>query len=120
MRAEIWISHLDRQVLLTDEPGVPTEVCGFVSEAARDAAVKRGYATVSEIGFPSDVHLGPFECPEDGGWGEAGEIAKAKARELGYELEYYSIHFDYSDDEFEGSATPFTPFWEFGDDYDDS
>lgn len=101
MRAEIWIIHDERKILLTDEPGVPTSVCGYVSEAARDAAMKRGYATVSEIGFPRDVHLGPFELPEEGGWGKAREIAEGKAKELGYDLEFYSIDFDYSDDEYE-------------------
>jgi hypothetical protein len=110
MRAEIWIIHADRKVLLTDEPGVPTSVCGFTSEAARAAAAARGYATVSEIGFPSDVHIGPFDCPAEGGWGEAGDIAEAKAKELGYKVEYYSMDLDYGDDEVGAFVIPAIPF----------
>lgn len=42
---------------------------------------------------PTDAleFLGSFDIPENnGGWGEAGEIAEAKAKELNTRVEYHS------------------------------
>ncbi len=72
-------------------------VCDLVSEQAARAAEARGYATVSEIGFPKDCFLGSFEMPHEGGWGKAKEMAQAKAKELKYELQYESMYFDDDD-----------------------
>jgi hypothetical protein len=99
MSIDVWIIHSQRVILVTDDPGVPMAVCSYVSEEARDTALARGYGTVSEIGFPKDVYFGPFPEPEGGGWGEAGQIAEAKAKELGYRVEYSSIIFSMFDDE---------------------
>lgn len=34
--------------------------------------------------------LGSFDMPEGAGWGEAGEVAEAKAKELNTRVEYHS------------------------------
>ncbi len=76
---DIWIIHSEKRVLVTDMPGPPTAVCGFVSNEAAQAAKERGYATVSEIGFSQDVY---FRAET---WKAAFEIADGKAEELGYD-----------------------------------
>lgn len=80
MSIDIWIIHAERKILVTDFPGPPAAICGFVSEEARAAAAQRGYATVSEIGFPSDCHLGADD------WEEALRLAEQKAQEFGYRV----------------------------------
>jgi hypothetical protein len=90
------------------------EITGFISEAARAAAIARGYPTISEIGFPSELYLGSFELPAEGGWGEAGRIAQAKAAELGFQVEYESFVFPSDDDaEDEYQAAPCRMRWIF-------
>jgi hypothetical protein len=78
---EVWLIEPKRQVLVTDYPGPPGDITGFISEEARQAAQARGYATVSEIGFPSDAFLGRFDD-----WPAALEIANAKAAETGFKV----------------------------------
>lgn len=80
MSIDIWVIHSERKILATDYPGPPAAVCGFVSQEAKEAAVQRGFPTVSEIGFASDCHF----TAED--WGEAQTIAEAKAKALGYRI----------------------------------
>ncbi len=88
MKAEIWVIPPERKVLLTELPGPPASILGYISEQARRAHKARGgLPTVSEIGFHKELFLGLFETPEMG-WGKAGELARAKAVELGYEVEY--------------------------------
>jgi len=89
-RVEVWVLDERREVLVTDIPGPPASVCGFVSQEVRTAAEERGYVTVSEIGFPRDCFLGGFDLPEGNGWGKAFEVAEAKAQELGYRVVYES------------------------------
>lgn len=78
---DVWIIHSEKRILVTDFPGPPAAVCGFVSGEAKQAAQARGYATVSEIGFPVDCHAS-FED-----WTPALEFANSKAKELGYTVE---------------------------------
>lgn len=96
LRIEVWVIPSKKQVLVTDFPGPPAVICGFVSEDARRAAQARGYATVSELGFPSECYLGHFPEPDAGGWGQAVDVAEAKAKELGYAV-VYSSAWDYDD-----------------------
>lgn len=88
MKAEIWVIPPERKVLLTELPGPPASILGYISEEARRAHKARGgLPTVSEIGFHKELFLGLFETPEMG-WGKAGELARAKAVELAYEVKY--------------------------------
>lgn len=104
MTAEVWILPNRKQILVTDFPGPPSEICGYVSEEARQAHLARGadsLPTVSEIGFPAELFLGSFEMPLGGGWGEAQEVAEAKAKELGYEVVHETTPFPSDDDDSE-------------------
>lgn len=85
---EIWIIHSERRILVTNLPGPPAAVCGFVSEEARAAAQARGVATVSEIGFAKDCYL------KANGWEEANRLAQEKAVELGYKVKYEDRFFE--------------------------
>ncbi len=84
---EVWIIPAKKKILVTEYPGPPAAICGFLSQEAKEAAQKRGHATISEIGFPSECLLGSFESPTFG-WGKAKEAAETKAKELGYIVEY--------------------------------
>jgi len=101
-KVDVWVIPHAKIVLLSELPGPPSCICGFVSQEAQEAAQKRGYATVSEIGFPRELYLGSFDLPVDGGWGEAEQVARAKAEELGYKVSYGEIPDDedyfYDDD----------------------
>jgi hypothetical protein len=79
---DIWIIPIQKTILVTDLPGPPAAICGYVSSEAKKAAQERGYPTVSEIGFPSDLHLGPFHD-----WKAAREAAEARAQALGYTVD---------------------------------
>jgi len=85
---EVWILRKQRKVLITEFPGPPMSICGYVSQEAKQAATARGNPTVSEIGFRKDDYLGEFQLPISGGWGEGERLAKEKAAELGFEVEY--------------------------------
>ena len=78
---EVWIIEPKRQILVSDYPGPPGSICGFVSEEARQAAAARGHPTVSEIGFPSSAYLGHFDD-----WPAALAVAHAKAAETGFRV----------------------------------
>lgn len=84
-KIDVWTLHKSKRILVTDEPGVPVEVLGYVSAAAKAAAEARGHATVSEIGFEKSNHAG-FED-----WAEAQEYANLKAAALGYTVDVHSI-----------------------------
>lgn len=88
MSIDIWIIHSEKKILVSDYPGPPAAICGFVSEEARAAAQRRGFATVSEVGFPTECHL----SAED--WAEANSIAEAKAKELGYRVKQEDMFMD--------------------------
>jgi hypothetical protein len=78
MDAEVWVLHESKQVLVTDLPGPPGEV------------ITSSDGTIGGTCFPGDVFLGYFPLPI-GGWGDAGEVAKVKAAELGYTVRYSSM-----------------------------
>lgn len=83
MDLQVWVIAQRRVVQIDDHPGtVPAIITGYVSEDAAKAAEARGYATVSEIGFPSDAFVGMFND-----WDNAWKAANEKAKELGYEVE---------------------------------
>lgn len=92
---DVWIVHKRKVVKVTDYPGVPTEVTGYVSEEAKQAAESRGHATISEIGFNRD-DWGNFET-----YGEAEEWATEKAKELGYEVELSYQDLDFDEDDYD-------------------
>lgn len=81
MNIDIWIIHSEKKIMVTDIPGVPTSVTGYVSEEAKATAEARGYPSISEIGFPTDCHL----TADD--WTEALRLASEKAAELGYKIQ---------------------------------
>ena len=104
---EVWLIEPEKKILVTDYPGPPGAITGFVSEEARQAAQARGYPTVSEIGFPSSAYLGKFDD-----WQKALEVANTKAAETGFkvaqedrfmdsptELGRFLAEFDEGDDE---------------------
>lgn len=103
---DIWIIPSEKRILVTDFPGPPAAICGYVSEEAAVAARKRGHPTVSEIGFPTDLHLGPFDD-----WKTAREVADAKAKELGYAVEMEDSMF--ADPDEEGDEA----YWDWGFEY---
>ena len=91
-KIDVWTMHKSKRILVTDEPGVPVEVTGYVSPEAAAAAQARGHATVSEIGFNRDDHAS-FDD-----WGEAQKFAFDKAEKLGYIAETHSIFEAWADD----------------------
>ncbi len=97
-KLDVWTMHKSKRVLITDEPGVPTEMLGFVSQAAADAAGARGFATVSELGFSTADHA-DFDD-----WREARKYAEPLAEKLGYRVEEQTLEFgdvgDWPDDDF--------------------
>jgi len=104
-KIDVWTLHKSKRVLVTDDPGVPVEACGYVSQEAAQAAQARGVPTVSEIGFNRDDH-GGFDD-----WDEAQKFANEKAKALGYTVDVHSIFepwADFDDDE-----------WDDDDDFDD-
>lgn len=80
MNINIWVIHQEKKILVTDLPGVPASITGYVSAEAKAAAEARGYPTVSEIGFPKDCHL------TAGDWTQALRLAGEKGAELSYEF----------------------------------
>ncbi len=98
MDAEVWVIPPKKQVLVTELPGPPMEICGYVSEDAQQAAKERGRPTISEIGFSEDLFLGAYNLPLLGGWGKAKEVAEAKAKELGYSVKYITLEDSYDED----------------------
>lgn len=103
---DIWIIHSERKILVTDYPGPPAAICGFVSPEAAQAAKERGHATVSEIGFPVDCHL---SVPD---WSQAQEKAQEKAKELGYTIKTEDS-FDYGLGDFEEEEEDDDDEWEY-------
>ena len=104
--AEVWVIPSRRVVLVTEHPGPPAEICGYVSEAAEAAHKSRGgLPTISEIGFPSDCYFGAHPVGDPWGWGKAGAIAEANAQVLGYTVEYEA--FILPDDDEEDDLVPF-------------
>jgi hypothetical protein len=98
---EVWVIPGRREVLVTEYPGPPAEICGYISKEARAAHQARGGpALVSEIGFPAELYLGTFPSAEGegDGWWEAKKVAEAKAQELGYVVVYQPIQYDDEDD----------------------
>jgi len=110
MDVEVWVIPPKKQVLVTELPGPPIEICGYISKEAKRVAEKRGRATVSEIGFSEDLFLGAYNLPALGGWGEAKDVAEAKAEELGYVVKYQTLEDSYDEDG--------DPDLEYGDDED--
>lgn len=92
-KINVWTMHKSKKIQVTDDPGVPTEVTGYVSPEAAAAAQARGHATVSEIGFNRD----DWATFDD--WGEAQKFANEKATELGYAVDGYSVFEAWADDE---------------------
>jgi activator of HSP90 ATPase len=88
---DVWIMHKRKVVQVTDFPGVPVEVTGYVSEEAKQAAESRGFPTVSEIGFNRDDWKSFDEYSEAESW------AQAKAKELGYTVEHSYRDWDADD-----------------------
>jgi hypothetical protein len=86
-QAEVWILHRSRQVL-----------CQVAGLGVPVAAVQSSDGTVGGTYFRADDYLGPYPMPE-GSWGEAGEVAKAKAAELGYGIEYFDPWLDVGEDD---------------------
>jgi hypothetical protein len=68
--AYVWLLYARRVVLVTDDPG---------------ALVGAGI-------------VGDYPLPDEGGWGEAGKVAEAKAKELGYTVDFDSMVFEDDDD----------------------
>ena len=101
---EVWVIDLERKILVTDYPGPPASIIGYVSPEARSAAKERGCATVSELGFPSECYLGHFD-----GWEAAMAVAVPKAKELGYRLvqddSYYAMDVE-SDPDYDWDYDP--------------
>ena len=67
MNAEVWIIHGHREVLVTDLPGPPIDSTGRLVE-----------------------FVGEYPLPEYG-WGEAGAVAEARAKLLGYRVHRESL-----------------------------
>lgn len=109
-KIDVWTMHKSKRILVTDEPGVPVEVTGYVSPEAAAAAQARGYATISEIGFNKSDHF----TSDD--WGQAQKYAEAKAKELGYTVDVHSIFeawadFD-EDDDYDGEYDDSDQEWD--------
>ena len=73
---EVWILHRERVVLLQESMGVPA------------AAVIASDGTIGGTYFDPDTYLGPWPLPCIG-WGDAWDVAQAKAAELGYRVEVW-------------------------------
>lgn len=99
---EVWICHPSREIYVTDFPGPPAEICGYISPEARAAAKARGYATVSEIGFSVECYVGAFP-EQDDGWSEALRVARQWAAELDYTVRSSSMS-DYDEESKEDFA----------------
>lgn len=110
---DIWIIPIEKKVLVTDFPGPPAAICGYVSEEAKNAAQERGWPTISEIGFPSDLHLGPFHD-----WKAAREMAETKAQALGYTVRVEDGMFPDPDAGEDGGLWNEDDWWD-DDEYDD-
>lgn len=78
---DIWIIHSEKRILVTDLPGPPAVVCGYVSAEAAQASKERGYPTVSEVGFPVDCYFQALD------WQAGMALAREKAAMMGYEIE---------------------------------
>jgi hypothetical protein len=73
-KAEVWVVHKRRVVLVQEQLGPPADVIVWSD------------GTVGGTYFSRDAFLGSFPLPDDG-WGEALVVAEARARELGYTVE---------------------------------
>lgn len=80
-RFDVWVIPNRKVVEVTEFPGPPAEICGYVSPEAAAAAQARGWPNISEIGFPADLFLGGFDDLE-----EAFKVANARAAELGFKV----------------------------------
>lgn len=65
-RALVWVFPLKRLVIVSEDLSPYTEGHG----------------------------IGVFDVPQTFGWGEAGEVAKAKAKELGFRVDYHSLNYE--------------------------
>lgn len=106
---DVWIYHDEHRIVVTDYPGLPVKLCGYVSAEAQQAAEARGSATISEIGVSSDCMLGPFESFE-----AARGAAELKAQELGG----FSVICELFEDEDYGADDDFDDYG-YDDEYDD-
>lgn len=126
MHVDVWIIHSKHKILVTDAPGPPMSVCGYVSEEAKQAAETRGFPTISEIGFDPEIHKGFEDSAEACAW------AEERAKELAYRVDESWVFapwadggdeedceegYDYTDDEDDWEEDE--PWWgEQGDDED--
>ena len=72
-QAEVWILHRDRRVL-----------CSMAGLGVPRSAIVSSDGTIGGTFYQADCLLGPFE------WGEAREVAMARATELGYTLDHFN------------------------------
>lgn len=86
--AEIWVIKRERKILVQTPPMGPPMSCCTVD---KKSSQKRGYVAIGDVYIEEGAMLGCFPVP-DFGWGKAGEVAQAKAKELGFQVEYYD-HF---------------------------
>jgi hypothetical protein len=91
-QAEVWILHERKTVLV--------QVAGL---GVPDVAVVASDGTIGGTLYDTETLLGPYPMPSTG-WGEAGEVGRQKATELGYKLGYHDPVFE-------------SQFEEEGDDY---
>jgi hypothetical protein len=93
---EVWTLHKSRTVL-----------CQVAGLGVPAAAVRSSDGTIGGTYFEKDDYLGPFQVAanDTDEWGEAGKIAKEKAEELGYKLEYFDPRFEEGEEDFDGPAT---------------
>lgn len=75
MKAEAWVIHKRRVVLVQEQLGPPSDVIIWSD------------GTVGGTYFSREAFLGSYPLPASG-WGEVEAVATAKARELGYAVEY--------------------------------
>lgn len=71
---DVWVMHKLRVVQVSELPGVP------------EAVIVASDGTVGGTIFPRECWLGPFTS-----WDKAREVAEAKAKELGYQVEYATL-----------------------------
>lgn len=89
LQAEVWVLHSEKSVL-----------CQVAGVGVPAAAVTSSDGTIGGTYFAADSLLGPWPVMPEGPdwWGEAGEVARAKAVELGYNLEFFDPFDVYDDD----------------------
>lgn len=94
-KIDVWTMHKSKKVLVTDLPGVPTEMCGFISPEAAQAAQERGGATISELAFNAD----DWKMFDD--WDEAETYARGIAAQHGYAVDIDAYFAPWADDDYD-------------------